>query len=389
MQTPLDSRRAIRAAVAPPLHHATVVDAQGEASLTVMSVAYPLAPVRDDAVGGAEQIVHAIDCGLTRRGHRSIVVACAGSAVAGVLVSTDPPSGPLTPETREQAAAGHQRAVRQAIARWQPDVVHLHGHDFDAYLPPAGVPVLVTLHLPMTLLTARIDRVRRAGTWMHGVSGAQQRTVPPTPLLLPPIDNGVDVDRLPQQLARRGFALALGRICPEKGFHLALEAAHRARVPLLLAGIVFPYEAHQRYFEREIVPRLDRDRRFMGPVTTKARRRLLNSARCVLIPSVVEETSSLVAMEALACGTPVIAYANGALPDIVENGVTGFLVRTVEEMAAAIARAATLAPRVCQAQARARFSVERMVDQYIERYRWMVSQQSGCRADATTCRLSA
>src|SRR5690606_1063450 len=132
---------------------------------------------------------------------------------------------------------------------------------------------------------------------------------------LPPIENGVPVEALGARVRKRGFALALGRICPEKGYHLALEAAHRAGLPLLLAGAVFRYAAHERYFREEIAPRLDSLRRFIGAVPLGRKRRLLAAARCVVVPSLVPETSSLVAMEALASGTPVVAFPVGALAD--------------------------------------------------------------------------
>ena len=123
-----------------------------------------------------------------------------------------------------------------------------------------------------------------------------------------------------------------------------------------------------RHFEREIAPRLDGDRVFVGPVGFEAKRRLLTEARCLLVPSLVPETSSLVAMEALACGTPVVAFRAGALPEIVEPGRTGFIVRDVEEMADAIGAAAALDPEVCRDAARERFSAEAMVDRYVSLY---------------------
>ena len=164
------------------------------------------------------------------------------------------------------------------------------------------------------------------------------------------------------------FALTLARVCPEKGLHLALDAARAADAPMLLAGGVFPYPAHQNYFRAEILPRLDRRRRWLGPVGFIRKRRLLAAARCLLVPSLVAETSSLVAMEAAACGTPVIAFARGALPDVVEDGRTGFLVDDVDGMAEAIRRVHLIDPAVCRETARCRFSNERMAAAYIDRY---------------------
>jgi glycosyltransferase involved in cell wall biosynthesis len=179
----------------------------------------------------------------------------------------------------------------------------------------------------------------------------------------------VSVERLAMRVTKRGFALALGRICPEKNWNVATDAAKQAGVPLLLAGEVFPYEAHQTYFREQIEPRLDRLRRFIGPAGFARKRRLLSAARCLLVPSLAPETSSLVAMEALACGTPVIAFPSGALPDIVEHGVTGFIVRSSQEMAEAIRQADEIDPETCRRTARDRFSLEQMVNRYFALYR--------------------
>jgi glycosyltransferase involved in cell wall biosynthesis len=168
--------------------------------------------------------------------------------------------------------------------------------------------------------------------------------------------------------AKRNFVLALGRVCPEKGFHLALDAAEMAGAPLLIAGQVFPYPFHQHYFEAEIRPRLGPNARFLGPVGFARKRRLLSAARCLLVPSLVAETGSLVAMEALACSTPVVAFPAGALAEIVEPGVTGFLVNDAREMAEAIVMAAEIDPEQCRATARRRFSLDRMVERYFVVY---------------------
>ena len=165
----------------------------------------------------------------------------------------------------------------------------------------------------------------------------------------------------------------LGRICPEKGQHLGIDAARKAGVPLLIAGDVFPYPAHRDYFASEIVPRLDAQHRWIGPVGFTRKRRLLSAARCLLVPSLVAETSSLVAMEAAACGTPVIAFRAGALEEMVEPGRTGFLVSDVDEMASAISRSATIDGDTCRSVARARFSADRMTGAYLRRYRMLAA----------------
>lgn len=340
---------------------------RGMSRLTVLSVAYTLAPAGPDAVGGAEQVLSSLDAALVAAGHRSIVVACAGSRAAGRLVEVPVPGGP---GDREAAQRAFRAAVAGAVRGAAVDVVHMHGLDFAACLPPPGVPTLVTLHLPPDWYPRAALAPARPGTFLHCVSATQHAAAPPGTALLPPIGNGVDVERLAApRLTRRGHALMLARICPEKGVHDALDAAHRAGVPLLIGGAVFPYPEHRDYHARRVAPRLDRCRRYLGPLAFARKRRLLASARCLLVPSLAPETSSLVAMEALACGTPVIARAVGALPEIVEHGRTGFLVRDVAEMAAAIGRVGEIDPEACREAARSRFGRDRTVAAYLALYR--------------------
>lgn len=348
-------------------------------TLTVLNVAYPFAPVGPDAVGGAEQILSLLDNALVRAGHRSLVLACEGSVVAGELLATPRPEGTLTDVVRKAIQERHRVLLEDALRRHRVDLVHMHGIDFADYLPPPGLPTLVTLHLPPGWYPPEAFRVERPLTFLHCVSHAQEAACPAETPLLPVIENGVPTDQLIPRGRKREFALALGRICREKGFHLALDAAALADVPLLLAGEVFPYEDHERYFQDEIRPRLDASRRFVGPIGLRRKRRLLASARCLLIPSLAPETSSLVAMEALACGTPVIAFPSGALPEIVEHGRTGFLAQDEREMAEAIASVQTIDPRVCREAAEARFSASQMCEQYLRRYRELIGAHRGSR----------
>jgi glycosyltransferase involved in cell wall biosynthesis len=338
--------------------------------LRVLSVAFPSAPVSPDAVGGAEQVLGFLDRALVAAGHESLVIACEGSVVAGTLIPVSATSGRIDAAARECAHANYRDAINQALGRNRIDLVHLHGIDFWAYLPPPGVPVLVTLHLPPSWYPGEALSPARPRTWLHCVSPSQHRACSPSAALLPPIENGVPIDELAAaRHAKRPFVLALGRVCPEKGFHLALDAAHHTRRPLLIGGQVYSYDEHRRYFQEVIEPRLDQHRRFLGPLGFARKRRLLAAARALLVPSLVEETSSLVAMEALACGTPVIALPNGALVDIVEPGRTGFLVRDAREMSAAIEAAGGLRSEHCREVARERFSIRRMTDEYLSLYR--------------------
>lgn len=335
--------------------------------MRILQVAYPFAPVTADPVGGAEQVLATLDRALVGAGHRSTVIACAGSRPAGRLVPVPAALGAIDDVARAPVHA----AVRAAIARESDahDLVHLHGIDFHDYLPPPGPPVLVTLHLPLAWYPPEALAPRRPATWLVPVSRSQAALAPPGAGLLAPLENGVDLGGyLPQR--RRGFVLALGRLCPEKGHDVALDAARLARVPLLIAGGLFPYPEHERWYAHAIAPRLGQAARALGPVMGAAKRRLLAAAKCVLIPSRAPETSSLVAMEAAAAGTAVVASAVGALPEVVVEGETGFLVPPDDPaaMAAAIARVGAIDPQRCRREARARFDARRMVAGYFELY---------------------
>jgi glycosyltransferase involved in cell wall biosynthesis len=337
-------------------------------ALTVLNVAYPFAPVGRDSVGGAEQLLSQLDEALVRSGHRSIVVACEGSRSAGIQVSVPRVSGNLHRVEIEAAQRRHREAIAVALSRWPIDVVHMHGVDFYTYLPPGDHPVLATLHLPIDWYPADAIAPHQPNVWFNCVSRSQHATTRSNARMLPPIENGIAEDLFTVTRIKHRFALMLARVCPEKGIHLGITAAKRADIPLIIGGEVFPYAAHQRYFEAAVKPALDRRRRFIGPVGLPRKRRLLAMANCVLVPSLASETSSLVAREALACGTPVIAFARGALPETIEDGRTGFLVDDEVQMAQAIARVSEINSDACRRAARQRFSGERMVQQYLSVY---------------------
>jgi CelD/BcsL family acetyltransferase involved in cellulose biosynthesis/glycosyltransferase involved in cell wall biosynthesis len=336
--------------------------------LTVLSVAFPFAPVDQDPLGGAEQVLSAIDARLGAEGQRSIVLAAAGSRSVGHVVAIPARAGAtIDHDAWVRAHDAYRGALAHLLGDHAIDVVHFHGPDFIDYVPETDVPIVATLHLPRAwykpaaLATAHVRRLC--------VSRAQHAMFAPDVEIAGVIENGVPLHRYTPATHKAEFALALGRICPEKGFEHAIRAAKLAGVPLAIAGPVFPHDAHERYAREVLAPLLDAQRCWIGAIAGDRKRRLLAEARCLLITSVVDETSSIVAMEALASGTPVVGIARGALPEIVEHGVTGQLVRDPGELPDAIARAASLDPRACRRAAEARFSAATMTGRHLVLYR--------------------
>ncbi len=341
--------------------------------LTVLNVAFPLSPVGPDAVGGAEQVLSQIDRALVAAGHRSLVVAVEGSRCAGVHLPLPPPRAPLDRAAWVRAHEALRAVVSRALATYPVDVVHLHGVDFEHYLPPPGPPALVTLHLAASKYGWTALHPARPHTYLHCVSASQRALFPPGTPLLEDVPNGVHLDAFQPAPRKAAYALWLGRVSEPKGAHVALDAAHRAALPLVVAGPVQPFPEHLRYFEDEVRPRLDAARRFVGPVALRRKRQLLARARCLVVASLVPETCSLVALEALASGTPVVALRRGALPEIVEDGRTGFLVDGVEEMAEAMRAAASLRPEDCRRSAETRFSAAETTRRYLALYERLAS----------------
>lgn len=338
--------------------------------LRILQVAYSLVPVGPDAVGGSEQVLYHLERGLAARGFETLVIASEDSQVSGKLIPLPRASLPYDEPRIAAMRARQANAIRAALSRHRIDLVHMHGFDFDCYLPPAGVPVLATLHCPPAWYSSNALYTSKPGVWLNAVSRYQFEDLSPDDQLLGFVENGVPIEDLGNlHHARRRFALMLARISPEKGIREALEAARSADVPLLIAGSLYPYPDHQRYFTEEIAPLLDRKRRYLGPVDFARKRHLLAAAQCVVIPSIEPETSSLVLREAFAAGTPVIAIRRGALAEVIDHGVTGLLVDSVAEMAAALLTTSALDRDACRKIARERFSLERMIDGYIQLYR--------------------
>jgi len=184
------------------------------------------------------------------------------------------------------------------------------------------------------------------------------------------VHHGIDLDGLPVCADGGEDLILFGRIHPDKGTDLAIEIARRAGRRLVMCGIV----QDRAYFEELIEPRIDGDRVvYLGSVGPQERGRVLGSGAALLHPIRFAEPFGLSVVESMACGTPVVAYRKGSMPEVVDEGVTGRLVENVDEAVAAVSDIAEINRVVCAARARERFSADRMVEDYLSIYRNIVS----------------
>ncbi|MBV8550524.1 MAG: glycosyltransferase [Acidobacteriaceae bacterium] len=339
--------------------------------MTILNVAYPLMPVSECSGGGAEQILYILQRGLVKAGHRSIVIAAGGSLVDSHLVQATRPSSEITDEVRCSAQQAHQDAIYIALQRYPVDLIHFHGLDFYEYLPRVRVPMLATLHLPVDWYPRSIFELPQVVLNLVSRSQAASHSAA---ACLPVVCNGVELWRYSPSEDGGDFLLMLARICPEKGVDVGLRIAYRLGLPLILAGPIHPYEAHRRYFAERVQPLLDDRRCYIGPVGARTRTALLARAKCLLVPSLVQETSSLAAMEAICSGTPVIGFRSGALPEVIDQGSSGFIVDSEEEMAEAVGRVGEISAKRCRAIGESRFDSRRMVREYLAIYDRLVRE---------------
>lgn len=333
----------------------------------VLYVGYPLLPVSEESCGGAEQVLATTERAMFVRGWRTCLAAAAGSRPAGELLCTGAPAAALD-RFEQRDTEQIQRIVsmlRRDAGRF--DLIHDKSGGFWRHAGEFHVPVLATLHLPRDFYSPDLFEAIAGNVSFNCVSRSQARSFAGLPRLMGVVQNGIDLARFRLSSSRDGYLLCLGRICEEKGTHLALDVAEQTGSLLVIAGQVYPFSYHQQYFEREVRPRLERlgsQVRLLDRLSIESKIALLRRARALLLPTRAEETSSLVSMEAMACGTPVIAFRRGAVPEIVEDGVTGILVDSVEEMVHAVQLAGEIDPLACRRRVEEFHSAVRMVDEY-------------------------
>jgi glycosyltransferase involved in cell wall biosynthesis len=249
------------------------------------------------------------------------------------------------------------------------DILHNHLNCYPlVFSPLIRTPIITTLHGSALLEpeTRLIYRRYRHHPYVS-ISLAEREGLPELNYVAN-VYNGLDLTGFTPVEKPGEYLLFLGRISPKKGTHLAVELARRTGLPLVIAGYVPPDETD--YFEQQIRPQLDdRQITYIGPVGPEQRNRVLGGALALLHLVTVPEPFGLVLAEAQACGTPVVGFGRGSVPEVVCHGVTGFVVNTLAEAEAAVAEVHRLDRRRCRRWVEENFSAEAMVQGYLAAYR--------------------
>lgn len=324
---------------------------------------------------GLEFIVHFLTEGLVRRGHQVTLFATADSRTEAALISLWPMA-----ISRDPRASG---IARETFSKWSHESAYcmsnqfdiIHTHDFSGmFWGLLPCPLAVTVHGARYIFTnkrlpkkyecyLKQQEAKFRDGYVIFVSKSQRREFPRGKRHFV-VHNGVPTQDFTFNSKPGDYFAFLGYISQEKGPHLAVQAALKAGVTLKVAGPMFG-EINERYFRQEIEPYVDGEQiEYLGSLGYAAKIKFLQKAKAVFIPIQWEEPFGLVMIEAMSCGTPVIALNRAAVPEIVVDGKTGFICKNVSEMAKAVRKIDQINRCDCRRHVEAKFSVEKMVEGY-------------------------
>jgi glycosyltransferase involved in cell wall biosynthesis len=334
--------------------------------MRIALIAPPWYPVPPSGYGGIEWVVALLADGLADRGHDVTLFAPPGSETGARLVS--PLGEPPPPEAIGNPWYEASHAVSAYGRREEFDLLHDHTGPVGVSIGAAtGSRVVHTLHGPFTpaarLLYGHIGRQ----VWFVAISESQRSLGPPDLRWAGVVYNGIAMEQYHYREDKEDFLLFLGRADEEKAPDLAVEAARRAGRRLVMCA-TRKNERERRYWAERVEPLLGDDVEVHGECDQEQKADMLARAAALLFPIQWPEPFGLVMTEAMACGTPVVAWRNGAVPEVVEDGVTGFVAESMDELVRAIGRIGELDPRAGRAHVEERFSAAAMVAGYERAY---------------------
>jgi glycosyltransferase involved in cell wall biosynthesis len=341
--------------------------------MRIMIVAPPWLPVPPPAYGGTEAVLDGLARGLRRAGH-DVLLYTTGDSTCDVERHW------VFERAIGVGRGGAAQEIRHvvhayALAR-DVDVVHDHTLIGPLYAGrTARVPVVATNHGLFESDLIDLFRVVAERVPLIAISHHQAATALGVPIVAV-IHHGIEASVFPVGAGSGGYALFLGRMNPEKGVHIAVHVARQAGIALLIAGKCSE-QVEIDYFESEIRPLLGADVEYLGEVDYETKIGLLGGAKMLLNPISWPEPFGMVMIEALACGTPVVATPCGAAPEIVDDGVTGFLRADGPKLIDAVGHIDEIDRRNCRLAVEQRFSLRRMVDDHVDLYRRVARGERG------------